>query len=110
MNSDCMRRPAEFSGYSRLRASAIALGRRQLVEDFRLLVLRQVLEDDDGVVGIELAHAFGHGLGRQLLEDLLADRVVDLGQRGEIEVRPISSTSRGRSSGSSASIRSPTSA
>ncbi len=31
---------------------------------------------------------FGDGLGRQLLEDFLADRVVDLGQRGEVEVVP----------------------
>ena len=66
----------------------IALVGGKLVEDFRLLVLRQVLEDDDGVVGIELAHPFGHGLGRQLLEDLLADRIVDLGQGGKIEVVP----------------------
>ena len=62
-----------------------ALGRRQLLEDVGLLVLRQVLQDVDGVVGIELADALGDGLGRQLLEDLLAHRVVDLGERGEVE-------------------------
>ena len=40
----------------------------------------------DGVVGIEIADAFGDGLRRQLLEDFLAHRVVDLGQRGEVEI------------------------
>ena len=64
-----------------------ALDRRQLLEDLGLILLRQVLEDGDGVVGIELAHALGDGLGRQLFEDLLADGVVDLGQRGEVEIR-----------------------
>ena len=59
----------------------------ELIEDFGLLLLRQVLENSDGVVGIELAHAFGDGLRRQLLEDFLADGVVDLGQCGEVEVR-----------------------
>ena len=63
-----------------------ALDRRQLFEDFGLLLFRQVLQDGDGVVGIELAHAFGDGLGRQLFEDFLADGVVDLGQRREVEV------------------------
>ena len=42
----------------------------------------------DRVVGIELAHALGDGLRRQLLEDFLADGVVDLGQRREVEVAP----------------------
>ena len=63
-----------------------ALGRRQLLQDLGLLLLRQVFENVGGVVGIELAHALGDGLGRQLLEDFLADRVVDLGQRGEVEL------------------------
>ncbi len=65
-----------------------ALERRQLLEDLGLLVLRQVFEDRDRVVGIELAHALGDRFGRQLVEDLLADRIVDLGQRGEVEVAP----------------------
>ena len=63
-----------------------ALGRRQLLEDLRLLFLGQVLQDVDGVVGIELAHALGDGLGAEFLEDLLAHRVVDFGQRREVEV------------------------
>ena len=62
------------------------LGRRHLLEDFGLLLLRQVLEDVGGVVGIEIAHALGDGLGRHLFEDFLADRVVDLGERGEVEL------------------------
>ena len=39
-----------------------ALGRRQLLEDFGLFLLRQVLDDVRGIIGIELAHAFGNGL------------------------------------------------
>ena len=46
----------------------------------------QVLEDVGGVVGIEVADAFGDGLRRQLFEDFLADRVVDLGERREVEL------------------------
>ena len=65
-----------------------SLGRRKLLQDFGLLVLRQILQDGDRIVGIELAHAFGDGLGRQLFEDFLADGIVDLGQRREVEVVP----------------------
>src|SRR4029077_12781362 len=64
------------------------LGSGKLIENLGLLVLRQVLEDGHRIIGIELAHAFGHGLGRQLFEDFLADGVIDLGQRGKIEVVP----------------------
>ena len=60
---------------------------RQLFEDLGLILLRQVLQDGDGVVGIELAHALGDGFRRQLFEDFLADGVVDLGQRREVEIR-----------------------
>ena len=63
-----------------------ALGRRESLENFGLLVLQQVREDGHGIVGIELAHAFGHRLGRQFCEDLFADGIFDLGQRREIEV------------------------
>ena len=41
----------------------------------------------DGIVAFEFADAFGDGLVRQLREDFLADMVVHLGQRGEIELR-----------------------
>ena len=94
-----------------MRSTARAFGRRQLLEDFGLLLLGQVFEDVDRIVGIEIAHALGDDLGRQLFEDFLADRVVDLGQRGEVELaRPSARRSAGRSSASSASIRSPVSA
>ena len=86
MNSVCMRRPAEFFRIVEARASATRSRRRQLLEDLGLLVLRQVFQDVDRVVGIELAHALGDGLGRQFLEDLLAHRIVDFGQRREVEV------------------------
>ena len=69
-----------------MRSTAHALGRRHLLEDFGLLLLRQVFEDVGRVVGIEIADALGDGLGRQLFEDFLADRVVDLGERGEVEL------------------------
>ena len=86
MNSVCMRRPAELFGIVQATGERGTVGLRQLLEDFCLLVFRQVLEDRDGVVGLELADAFCHRLRRQLIEDLVAHRVVDLGQRGEVEV------------------------
>src|SRR5215813_11367135 len=63
-----------------------ALKRRELLQNLGLLVLRQVRQDGHRIVGFELAHAFGHRLGRQLFENLFADGVVDLGQRRKIEV------------------------
>ena len=53
-----------------------------------MLLARQVLEDGDRVIGIELADAFRHGRGRQFFEDFLADGIVDLGQRREVEIVP----------------------
>ena len=58
----------------------------QLLQNLGLLVLRKIFQDRDGIVGIEFAHAFGDGLGRKLVEDFLADRVVDFRQRREVEV------------------------
>ena len=69
-----------------MRSTALALGRRHLLEDFGLLLRGQVFEDVGRVVGIEIADALGDGLGGHLFEDFLADRVVDLGQRGEVEL------------------------
>ena len=63
-----------------------AFGLRQLLENFGLFVLRQVFEDGDGVVGFQFAYALCDGLGWQLLENFLANRVVNFGQRGEVEI------------------------
>ena len=63
-----------------------AIARRHLLEDLGLVLLRQVFEDVDRVVGIEIAHALRDGPGLEFLEDLLAHRVVDFGQRREVEV------------------------
>jgi hypothetical protein len=63
-----------------------ALGLRHLLEDLGLLILGQRLDDLRGIVGIEIADAFGDRLRRQFLEDLLADRFLDLGQRREVEL------------------------
>ena len=41
---------------------------------------------EDGVVGVEVAHALDHGLGLEFLEDVLADGVVDFRQRREVEI------------------------
>ena len=86
MNSVCMRRPAELFGILQAAGERGTVGLRQLLKDLCLLVFRQVLEDRNGVVGFELADALCHRLRGQLLEDLVAHRVVDLGQRGEVEV------------------------
>ena len=86
MNSVCMRRPAEFFRIIEAAPERAALRGRQLLEDLGLLVLRQVFEDRHRVVGFELAHAFGDRARRQLVEDFLAHRVVDFGQRGEVEI------------------------
>jgi hypothetical protein len=63
-----------------------ALWRRHLLEDFGLLLLRQVFKDVRCVVGIEVAHALGDGLGRQIFEDLFANGILDLSERREIEL------------------------
>ena len=65
----------------------LALGGRQLFEDLLLVLLVEAFEQFDGVVGFELANALGDRLGLELLEDFLADGVVDLVQRGEVEIR-----------------------
>ncbi len=76
-------------GFFRVEKAALqrdALEMRQLFENFLLLVLRKVFQNVDRVVGIELAHAVGDGLGCQFLEDLLAHCVIDFRQRREVEV------------------------
>jgi len=57
-----------------------------LPEDLGLLFLRQILENRYRVVGFQVAHAFRHLSRRHFVEDFIAHRVVDLGERAEIEV------------------------
>jgi hypothetical protein len=85
MNSVCIRRPAEFSGYSRLRSIAP----RSVGGSFSRISScssSQRLQQFDGVVGFQFAHALRDRLGFELFEDLLADRIVDLVQRREVEI------------------------
>ena len=63
-----------------------ALGQRQLLENLLLVLLVEVFEHLDRIVGFELADALGDGLRRQFLEDFLADGLVDFGQRREVEI------------------------
>ena len=64
----------------------LALGRRQLFEDLFLVLLVEALQKFDGVVGFQLANALRDRLRLQFLEDFLADGVVDLVQRREVEI------------------------
>ena len=75
-----MMRPAESSGYSRLRSSWARSKGGKLGEDVGLLFLVEVLDDIDGLVGIELLQRLGHLLGGHDLEHLVAHRLVELGQ------------------------------
>ena len=68
-------------------AQADPFGERQLGEDLFLVLLVEVLQDVDGVVRIHLADRGGDLLVRQVLDDIEADRLVHLGQRGKVEVR-----------------------
>ncbi len=61
--------------------------RRQGIQNFRLVLGFEVFQNADGVVALKITDAFGHGLVRQFREDLLADVIVHLGQRGEVEFR-----------------------
>ena len=86
MNSVCIRRPAEFFGIVQAALERVALPRRQLFEDFLLVLFVEAFEQFDGVIGLELADAFRDRLRLELFEDLLADGVVDLVQRREMEI------------------------
>ena len=63
-----------------------ALEGRQLGEDVGLLFLVEVLDDVDRIVGIELLERLGHLLGGHRLQHLVAHRLIELGQRGRVEV------------------------
>ena len=62
------------------------LGRRQLIQNLFLVLLVEALEQFDRVVGFELADALRDRLRLELFEDLLADGIVDLIERREVEI------------------------
>ena len=59
---------------------------RKLGEDVGLVLLVQVLDEVDRLVGIELLERLGDRLVRHLLEHLVAHAFVELGERRGIEV------------------------
>ena len=87
-----------------------AIGGRQLLEDLGLLVLRQIFENVDGVVGIELARHLPRPSPRAIPRESprAPCRRLRSAPRSR-NPRPSSSMNFGRKSGSSASIRSPVS-
>src|SRR5690606_8649629 len=62
------------------------LGEGELREDFVLILLVEVFQDVDGVVGIELLNRLRDLRVRQVIHDVEANRFVNLGQGAEIEV------------------------
>jgi len=60
--------------------------RRQRLQHLGLFLGLQRLQNGDGVVALQLAHAFRERLDRQLLQNIFAGGLADLGERGEIEV------------------------
>ena len=86
---DELRLHAPAGGVLRIKQAALqrrALCRRQLVEDLFLVLGIEAFEQFDGVVGLQFAHAFRDGLGFEFLENFLADGIVDLVQRREVEI------------------------
>ena len=81
-------RPAESSGIFEAPFDRRAFEGRQLGEDLRLIFLVEVLDDVNGLVGIELLERLGDLLRRHLLQHLVAHAFVELGQRRGIEVAP----------------------
>ncbi len=64
----------------------VALGRRQLFQDLFLVLLVEAFQQFDGIVGLEFANAFGDRRWLEFLQDFLADGVIDLVQRREVEI------------------------
>ena len=64
----------------------LALGRRQFFEDLFLVLLVEAFEQFDGVVGFQFADALRDRLRLEFFEDLLADGIVDLVERREVEI------------------------
>ena len=63
-----------------------ALDRRHRLQNFALLLRRQIFDEKESIVRLEFGDALGDRLGRQFLHNLIADIGVDLGQRSEVEV------------------------
>ena len=51
-----------------------------------MVFLGEVFQDVDRIVGVDVANALGNGLWSQLFQDFFAHRIVDFGQRGEVEI------------------------
>ncbi len=62
-----------------------AIGGGQRGKDALLLVVLEILDDGDGVVGVELGEHVGDGAGRHGGKDVLADIVVEFGDDLGIE-------------------------
>ena len=73
-------RPADSSGEGQRALDRGAVLRVELVEDGALLGVVHLLDDRDGIVGFQLSRQLGDARGRQRLDDVVADIVVDLGQ------------------------------
>ena len=76
-------------GIFRIKQAALqrlALGRRQLFEDLFLVLLVEAFEQFDRVVGFQFANALRDRLRFEFLEDFLADGIVDLVERREVEI------------------------
>ena len=83
----CLHAPAgALLGIVERAAQPDALGEGQLRQDLVLVLLVEVFQDVDGVVGIEFLHRLRDLLVGQVVDDVEADRLIDLGQRGEVEV------------------------
>ena len=79
-------RPAEILRVFQAALEREPLEMRKLGEDVGLLFLVEVLDDVDGVVGIELLQRLGHLLARHGLEHLVAHGLVEFGQRRGVEI------------------------
>ena len=65
-----------------------AVNRGQRVQHLALLVGGQVFKDGQRVVVLKIMHALDDGLGRQFVENVLADRIIDFGQSRKVEIAP----------------------
>ncbi len=64
----------------------VSLRWRQFLEDLLLVVFVEALEQFDGIIRFQFANTFGDGFRLELLEDFLADRIVDFVERRKMEI------------------------